>query len=515
MVAIYVYCPTCSLQIPVQLKCQGTIVAAHRGLYFQQCPRCQYFQWVDPPSVQEPKGDAFPRDPTIRSPSPASPQIDPSLFAEPTEQLPAYSDSLVNTAPAGLSPPLLSTAAKRIAVKQTTRAVPTLLTASQLPHADNSNSSALSHPPAVIPLPSTSLTPTTSTSASTLALDGPAIPTSTLPPKIYSKPMDPVWQAQYKVGLAVQQRKKEGEEGKSAEARRLQNEVQICFFSQTMKTRTFCASKTSLPYRISIYPKSLNLLCKMKLAPNDEISLLYLYGVLASFAALHSIEFWPHMPQPANLASWPASPHQNVVSMSVTLPVAFSKRHVQLGETPTMHAALVPRSASPLDLTCSLPSSLSSPQSRSRSLSVEVVVKPELMVDSIFIKPEPMIGGIDTGDLLWAHGCVLVPTGFGSWPAGIYARDMAWVFAKISIRHKAGSDVESRFWSVFSGVEYVKPTYQRQLQHWRASTQAERDATSNIPHNPTGLWNTWRQASSGQQKFDEKQGSKGKGSKRW
>jgi hypothetical protein len=145
---------------------------------------------------------------------------------------------------------------------------------------------------------------------------------------------------------------------------------------------------------------------------------------------------------------------------------------------------------------------------------VEVVIKPEPMVDSIFIKPEPMIGGIDTGDSLWARGRVLVPTGFGSWPAGIYARDMAWAFAKISIGRKAGSDVESRFRSVFPGVEYVKPTYQRQLQHWRTSTQAERDAASNMPRNSTGLWNTWRQASSGQQKFDEKQGSKGKGSKR-
>ncbi|KAJ7855747.1 hypothetical protein B0H14DRAFT_3448846 [Mycena olivaceomarginata] len=124
-----------------------------------------------------------------------------------------------------------------------------------------------------------------------------------------------------------------------------------------------------------------------------------------------------------------------------------------------------------VNLTHSPPSLPSSPRSRSRSPSVEVVIKPEMMVDSIFIKPEPMIGGIDTGDSLWARGCVLVPTGFGSWPAGIYARDMVWVFAKIPIGRKAGSDVESRFWSVFPGVEYVKPTYQRQLQHWRASTQ--------------------------------------------
>ncbi|KAJ7831144.1 hypothetical protein B0H14DRAFT_2592894 [Mycena olivaceomarginata] len=98
--------------------------------------------------------------------------------------------------------------------------------------------------------------------------------------------------------------------------------------------------------------------------------------------------------------------------------------------------------------------------------SSKCLVKPELMGHSIFIKPEPMMGRIDTGDSLWVHGRVMVPTRFGSWLAGIYARDMAWVFTKISIGRKAGSDVESRFRSVFSGVEYVKPTYQWQLQHW-------------------------------------------------
>ncbi|KAJ7841710.1 hypothetical protein B0H14DRAFT_3869090 [Mycena olivaceomarginata] len=160
------------------------------------------------------------------------------------------------------------------AVKQTTRAVPTPLTASQLlqmlpmaiplPSRVRQLSSLylayLRHPP---PLPQLQRSRSTALSP----------PTSTLPPKIYSKPMDPAWEAQYKAGLAVQQRKKEEEEGKRAEARRLQNEVQICFFSQDDEDPDLLREQDlpSLPYfNLS---KSLTLLRKMKLAADDEIGL--------------------------------------------------------------------------------------------------------------------------------------------------------------------------------------------------------------------------------------------------
>ncbi|KAJ7896800.1 hypothetical protein B0H14DRAFT_3605331 [Mycena olivaceomarginata] len=555
MAAMYVYCPTCSSQIPARLECQGTIVAAHRGLYFQRCPRFQYFRWVDPPSVQEPKGDAFPRDPTIRSPSPASPQIDPSLFAEPTEQLPAYSDSLVDAAPAGPSPSLPSTTAKRMcnhcSQRQATAKNCSYSFCKQCCQANNKgcayarhrvstptnaangNPSALSRPPAVVPLSSTSSTPTTSTSASTLALDGPATPTSTLPSKIYSKPMDAAWEAQYKAGLAVQQRKKEEEEGKRAEARRLQNEVQICFFSQDDEDPDLLREQDlpSLPYfNLS---KSLTLLRKMKLAADDEIGLYdFAMGLWRREDVDTTVRIVPgqallvrragvvrcasfdrilaaHAParKSGKLASIPSSKRREHERDP-------SNRILQAPRT-TGRDPRHPRSPSPT-LSVASSSPFPSVQTFVAHTLVDLTHSPAFVAvfPSISLAIPECGGGIDTGDSLWARGRVLVPTGFGSWPAGIYARDMAWAFAKISIGRKAGSDVESRFRSVFLGVEYVKPTYQRQLQHWRASTQAERDTASNMPRDSTGLWNTWRQASSGQQKFDEKQGSKGKGSKR-
>ncbi|KAJ7601675.1 hypothetical protein B0H17DRAFT_1155211, partial [Mycena rosella] len=72
--------------------------------------------------------------------------------------------------------------------------------------AANGNPSALARPPAVIPLPSTS--------ASSLALDG-AAPAPAA--KLYRKPMDAAWEAQYKAGVSAQQQRKEEEERKRVE----------------------------------------------------------------------------------------------------------------------------------------------------------------------------------------------------------------------------------------------------------------------------------------------------------
>ncbi|KAJ7272211.1 hypothetical protein C8J57DRAFT_1599264 [Mycena rebaudengoi] len=116
------------------------------------------------------------------------------------------------------------------------------------------------------------------------------------------------------------------------------------------------------------------------------------------------------------------------------------------------------------------------------------------------IKPDPGTNidlDVDTADSLWDRGRVLVPSGFGSWPAGIYARDMAYAFGVISSGRKQNSSVDSRFRNVFPGVPYVKQMYCRQLQYWRESSQSERDIAAEMPHNREGLWTLWREQSSG------------------
>ncbi|KAJ7691710.1 hypothetical protein B0H17DRAFT_1133522 [Mycena rosella] len=121
--------------------------------------------------------------------------------------------------------------------------------------------------------------------------------------------------------------------------------------------------------------------------------------------------------------------------------------------------------------------------------SVELVGKPTLATNA---------------DALWARGHVLVPTGFGAWPGGIYARDMAWAFGKISTGRRADSDVEQRFQQVFPEVPYVKPTWSRHQQFWRNSTQEERDVASTMPRDASGVWTVWVQKSSGYRHFKSK-----------
>ncbi|KAJ7828517.1 hypothetical protein B0H13DRAFT_2373174 [Mycena leptocephala] len=118
-----------------------------------------------------------------------------------------------------------------------------------------------------------------------------------------------------------------------------------------------------------------------------------------------------------------------------------------------------------IDLTLS-----SSPPSRAHrrrhSSSPEIVVKSEPATLSYL--PEPAITSVDADtDDRWARGQVFVLSGFGTWPAGVYAQDMVWAFGRISSGRASDSDVESRFESAFPGVPYVKATYARQLQFYR------------------------------------------------
>ncbi|KAJ6525244.1 hypothetical protein DFH09DRAFT_1329055 [Mycena vulgaris] len=565
--ALYIYCLKCDNKIPARLRCRGNGDPAHKGLWFQRCNNCSYFAWIPPPQsdIHDPyainpgqgfgENDPFDRNEAFRSPTPGSPQIDPTLLASSLPSTPTVSNinaTPINadTAKRSCSRPLcgrLATAKtcsnamcktccqarnQGCAYTQHRNVTPTV--------AANGNPSALARPPAVIPTPS---------STSSLPLDGPAslpLDGPVPPAKLYRKPMDDVWAAQYKAGLSSQQKKKVEKEEKRVEARRLLNKVGVCYFPEDNTDPEHYREQdiTTFPYlNLSKLPR---LLRKMKLTPEDEVgiydfaaglwrsedvnttfqvvagqTLLVRAGNVTRCADLDRMITLhnpgrksgksvaakrkpDHERDPSNRVVQVARTTQNrynnsascsiprspspALSVSSSFPSASNL--LSLSKKASTSATLIDL----IDLSASSPSSSPSSSRRwSRSSTPEAVIKPEPMTDSA-------AGGVARP--------ILVLAGFGSWPAEVYARDMARAFGQISKGRSADSDVESRFGQLFPGVPFVKPTYSRQLQFWRGSTQQERDAAERMPRNSRGFWTTWREGSSGMKAFKSRQKNK-------
>ncbi|KAJ6522813.1 hypothetical protein DFH09DRAFT_1330399 [Mycena vulgaris] len=343
--------------------------------------------------------------------------------------------------------------------------------------AANGNPSTLAHPPAVIPTP---------LSTSSLPLDGPAslpLDSPVLPAKLYRKLMVNVWAAQYKAGLSSRQKKKaEEEEEKRVEARRLLNEVGVCYFPEDNTDPEHYREQdiTTFPYlNLSKLPR---LLKKMKLTLEDEVGIydfvarlwqsedvnttfrvvagqtllvragnVTRYTDLDRMITLHNpgrksgksvtAKRKPdHERDPSNRIVQVAQTTQNrynnsascsipcspspALSVSSSFPSASNL--LSLSKKASTSATLIDL----IDLSASSPSlSLSSSPRWSRSSTPEAVIKLEPITDSA-------AGGIARS--------ILVLAGFGSWPAG---------------GRSADSDIESRFGQLFPGVLFVKPTY--------------------------------------------------------
>ncbi|KAJ7821980.1 hypothetical protein B0H13DRAFT_1920402 [Mycena leptocephala] len=118
--------------------------------------------------------------------------------------------------------------------------------------------------------------------------------------------------------------------------------------------------------------------------------------------------------------------------------------------------------------------------------------------------PKPAVTSVDAdANDRWARGQILVLSGFGTRPAGIYAQDMVWAFGRISSGRASDSDVESQFESAFPGIPYVKATYTQQLQFYRKSSQREWDHAAILPRGPGGLWTDAWKAMLGYTTFSE------------
>ncbi|KAJ7821839.1 hypothetical protein B0H13DRAFT_2128124 [Mycena leptocephala] len=106
-----------------------------------------------------------------------------------------------------------------------------------------------------------------------------------------------------------------------------------------------------------------------------------------------------------------------------------------------------------------------------RSGTPEIVVKSEPTMLSYLSKP--------------AVTSILVLSGFGTWPAGVYAQDMVRAFGHISSGRASDSDVESRFESAFPGIKAT-----------------DRDHAATHPRGPGDLWTNAQKAMSGYTTFN-------------
>ncbi|KAJ7501290.1 hypothetical protein B0H11DRAFT_2188931 [Mycena galericulata] len=556
---LYVFCRKCDYQIPAALQCRGTNNPAHRDLWFRTCNNCGDFLWIPPPSPSDDPyainpgqgpgaNDPFPRNEAFRSPSPGLLAIDPALQDHPSGP----------SIPSAVPPTDLSKRScsrrncKRLAnAKNCTHAMCKQCCQERNgdcaygPHrsstptnAANGNPSALSRPPAVIP--------STSTSASSLSIDGTTAPSPS--PKIYRKPMDDAWASQYKEGLSAQQRRKEAEDqkrlddGKEPEHLRDQDVPRHPYYNLSESAGMLRKMKLDREDEVGIYNFAGRMWCRedvnttLRLVPGQTIlikrldvtncnridEMISLHGPSGKLGktkrkpdherepsgrVVQAPRTTRNHPRPVrSLTSSPdiivsssrttrdnaRPPHSRASSPDIILssPSSFPSPSNLLSLSSHRSSS----SSQYVDLTESPPAS---PQSRPHSRSLAVVIKTETDV-------------LDSADDLWKVGRVLVPSGFGTWPAGIATRDMAWAFGRISSGGRSSdSDVKSRFNRVFPGVPYKKQTYCRQLQFWRDSSQLERDMASKLPRDDgTGRWTTWRQRCSGMTKFKNKKKAK-------
>ncbi|KAJ7759899.1 hypothetical protein B0H16DRAFT_1815076 [Mycena metata] len=572
----YVLCSKCQRQIPAALRCRGSVVRDHEGLYFQavrswlyslwllltlyKCENCGFLRWVPPPS-RDPYGinpgqpfgtnDPFPRNENILSPPPPPPpEIDPLLYVPP--DLPYEFLSPTPRAPpapastADVSKPLCSQRnCKRIAAAKgcTNDMCKTCCQLSTTPCAyaahrnstpvvaANGNPSALARPPAIVQsFPSASASASASTSA--LPIDG---------------------------RKGVEERK-EAEDRKRSELRRVQNEVAVCFYGEPPE-RLRDQDVTSFPF--FNLARSATLLRKMKLSVEDDYGLydfaaglwnredvnttlqitsgqtllIRRVGVtrcpdidkmIALYAPVHkSAKAGTSMLK--RKPDRERDPSNRIVQARRATHTGERKRRSSSHRRPSLPSS--PPPSSPLRRSSSAqPSPSSSPfPSPSRLLSlvkagsrdvrdtIDLTLSPspsppgrprralsvELVIKSEAVASNPLIP-ITATNVRDSTGRVMVLPGFGSWPAGVYAQDMAWAFGKITRGRGAESNVETRFNEVFPGTEFKKPTYDRQLSFWRKSTQQERDAMARVPRNSGGLWTAQRKSLSGYQDFTQK-----------
>ncbi|KAJ7463081.1 hypothetical protein B0H11DRAFT_2241044 [Mycena galericulata] len=246
---LYVFCRKRDYQIPATLQCRGTNNPAHRDLWFRTCNNCGDFLWIPPPSPSEDPyainpgqgpgaNDPSPRNEAFRSPSPGLLAIDPAL-----QDHPSALQSL-----ALFRPPISQNAVARAETARgwrTRRTAPT-------PYA----SSAAKNVTVTAPMDHT-VPRLPQTLQMEILPRCPARPPSSqlLQPRLHHSPS---------------MRRKEAEDQKHLDVRRVQNEVCFCYFSEDGKEPEHLRDQDVPRHPYYNLSESAGMLRKMKLDREDE-----------------------------------------------------------------------------------------------------------------------------------------------------------------------------------------------------------------------------------------------------
>ncbi|KAJ7803089.1 hypothetical protein B0H14DRAFT_3487830 [Mycena olivaceomarginata] len=388
------------------------------------------------------------------------------------------------------------------------------------------------------------------------SLTGPLTPTPELAPKLYKKTMEELWAKQYTKNMKSQEKARNDADHKRAEAQRTYNQIRICYFREvTTRNRSTSVSResTTFPHvNLSQFPK---ILAKMNVTADDEA---YFYDFSTGVWSRDDIDMTftvisdqtiivRHLDIPSSSEGIDAmiklhAPERKSGKVAGRLLALLSRMLAPRRASspiPTASSSFstfvlpstIPSSPSSLSSSTSPPSPRSSPsfpsvltlvaesivdlsaspprQSRAPSGVIYLSGSPiRSRSPDILIKSEAISQALATADELWKLGRVYVPEGLGAWPAGIYARDMAFAFTQIFSGNQSDSEVKDRFYQVFPGVPYRKTTLYRQRTFWCNSEQSECDAATKMARDVNGLWTKWHTGSSGKAEFDAKKKSK-------
>ncbi|KAJ7870362.1 hypothetical protein B0H13DRAFT_2350456 [Mycena leptocephala] len=553
--------PTCPERIPAVLICSGQRVPYHIGFEYQVCSTCKYFKWLEPGEVEAaerhwrgapangsspfppPEGpnDPWSRSPQIppdvRSLSPQIPHwIDPVL-AYPMPPAPSQPRPSISQA----SQPVLSsqssskpgcsvgTCKRRAGSKDCSYGMckaccelqrkgcrypghRTQLATASSSSTVGSDPSALSRPAPMFPLATPQVVDLIATSS---ASDGPV---DGLPPKIYKKAMDAEWVVRYNANHEQREARKAAEEQRRQQ--QLMYDRQVRFYCWTEDGEEPESVRlqgiTTFPkVNMADYPK---LLKTFGLAATEEIWIYDPDG--RSFIhedVNHVMEVSAHQVILARLKGVKNCPcideyiEMHCKKRLVTgasrraLPSTSLKRKFPSdspGFPPSLKTSqplLLPRPSTPPSpsSSSSSPALHTSPPSSPSPFSFPTLpISHHLSPDLVPPTPLPHAAASNP-DLLWKEGKVLVPSGFGAWPDGIYARDMARAFSFINSKSKPNTSLPERLQSVFATSKFTKQTWYQQCNAWKACNQEERDAAADLPRTHEGLWTTWRMTTSG------------------
>ncbi|KAF7371583.1 hypothetical protein MVEN_00013700 [Mycena venus] len=331
-------------------------------------------------------------------------------------------------------------------------------------------------------------------------------PSTSLPPKLHKKPMDPEWARRYNDIHAAQEQRKIAEEERRKQDLMFERQVRFCFWSADGEEPQMYRQQGLKALRLNManHPE---LLKKMGLVDTDEIGIYDFDGRCWDREDVNHVR--EVMPQDVllvrrfgvkdcpRLDEYIAKYTPKSVATRRALPATVPKRNRPVSTTPEIDSrpSKAARRSSPPP---SPVSRASSPSAISHSSSPAQFSPSPIPSSSSSSMPLPasLPSSISAAvpfdhDMLWNQGRVLNPEGCGKWPEGMYARDMVAGFRLVGSKN-----VAERFASVF-GREFPQGAWYQQQRAWKYSSQEERDNAAQLPRTFDGLWSTWRSTSSG------------------